>query len=93
MRVLVTGANGMLGIDLCEMLASAGHEVIRTDVSVREGSKVASWEPLDITDTHEVARCLLSHQPDAVVHGAAEVAVIQGWLNFGAVTNCRNLIA
>jgi dTDP-4-dehydrorhamnose reductase len=71
MRVLVTGANGMLGIDLCSMLEAAGEEVVRTDVTAREGATAAAWEPLDITDTQAVARCLLNHQPDAVVHAAA----------------------
>jgi dTDP-4-dehydrorhamnose reductase len=71
MRVLVTGANGMLGIDLCSLLETEGHEVIRTDVGVREGVSVKPWEALDITDTQAVSRCLLGHQPDAVVHGAA----------------------
>ena len=71
MRVLVTGANGMLGIDLCALLEAEGHEVIRTDVGVRDGVIVKPWEALDITDTPAVSRCLLGHQPDAVVHGAA----------------------
>jgi dTDP-4-dehydrorhamnose reductase len=61
----------MLGIDLCALLESEGHEVIRTDVSAREGIAVRPWESLDITDTAAVARCLLGHQPDAVVHSAA----------------------
>src|SRR5438552_6586674 len=71
MRVLVTGANGMLGLDLCSLLEAEGHEVLRTDVSVREGMQVPKWEPLDITDTNRVAQCVLHHQPDVVVHGAA----------------------
>jgi len=71
MRVLVTGANGMLGIDLCALLETEGHEVIRTDIGVREGASVGAWETLDITDTHAVSNCLLEHQPDVVVHAAA----------------------
>src|SRR5437868_5680638 len=51
MRVVVTGANGMLGIDLCALLEKAGHQVVRTDVSVKEGMQVPAWESLDITDT------------------------------------------
>lgn len=71
MRVLVTGANGMLGIDLCSLLEAAGHEVIRTDVSVREGALVPVWEEMDITNLQSVSACLLHHQPDVVIHGAA----------------------
>ena len=32
MKVLVTGANGMLGQDLCPTLEDAGYEVIETDI-------------------------------------------------------------
>lgn len=32
MAVLVTGAKGMLGQDLCPILEDAGYEVIETDV-------------------------------------------------------------
>ncbi len=71
MRILVTGANGMLGIDLCAMLETEGHEVVRTDLTVREGVTTGPWETLDITDTHAVSRCVLNHQPDFVVHAAA----------------------
>lgn len=71
MRVLVTGANGMLGQDLCVRLETEGYEVIRTDVGIREGVPVSPWEKLDITDTEEVKRCLMLFQPDAVIHGAA----------------------
>ena len=31
-KVLVTGANGMLGQDLCPMLEDCGYEVIETDI-------------------------------------------------------------
>ena len=71
MRVLITGANGMLGIDLCSMLESSNHQVIRTDVSVKEGMTVPAWEPMDITSAHSVAQTVLKFQPDAVIHGAA----------------------
>src|SRR5262249_38600753 len=71
MRVLVTGANGMLGLDLCALLETVGHDVIRTDRGAKEGMSVPAWEPLDITDTQAVERTLLHHQPDAVIHCAA----------------------
>lgn len=71
MRVLVTGANGMLGIDLCALLEAAGHEVVRTDIKAREGAAVPPWERLDITDLRAVTEMLLRLQPDAVIHAAA----------------------
>ena len=71
MRVLVTGANGMLGIDVSAMLEEAGHEAIRTDVGAREGVSVQSWTPLDITNTQAVIDCIKEKKPDFVFHGAA----------------------
>ena len=71
MRVLVTGANGMLGLDLGAMLEGAGHEVLRTDVSKREGMEVPEWLPLDITNTEQVQQFVKEHSPDAIFHGAA----------------------
>ena len=43
MKILVTGANGMLGQDLCPILEDEGHEVIETDI-----------HNLDITNEQEV---------------------------------------
>src|ERR1051326_5495150 len=71
MRVVVTGANGMLGLDLCMLLEQAGHQVVRTDVNAREGMTVPQWEPLDITDTQATLQFLAKHQPEVVIHGAA----------------------
>jgi len=71
MHVLATGANGMLGRDLCVLLEQAGHKVVRTDRAAPVNEVVPEWEPLDITDTDAVKKCLLHHQPDVVIHGAA----------------------
>ena len=59
-KVLVTGANGMLGQDLCPILAEHGYEVIPTDVST-----------LDITDFKMVESVLSKYKPDIVIHCAA----------------------
>ena len=71
MKVLVTGANGMLGLDLCAELETAGHTVVRADASVRDGLTVPAWVPIDVTDTRQIKECILYHQPDAVIHAAA----------------------
>ncbi len=60
MKVLVTGANGMLGQDLCPTLQDSGYEVIETDVKT-----------LDITDFDMVQKVLNSEKPDIVIHCAA----------------------
>lgn len=59
-KVLVTGANGMLGQDLCPILKENGHEVIPTDV-----------DTLDITNLDNVIKVLTENKPDVVIHCAA----------------------
>ncbi len=60
MKVLVTGANGMLGQDLCPILEDNGYEVVETDVNT-----------LDITNLEQVKAVLNNEKPDFVVHCAA----------------------
>ena len=59
-KILVTGANGMLGQDLCPILEDNGYSVVRTDV-----------DTMDITDLGNVSAVLSSESPDIVVHCAA----------------------
>lgn len=59
-KVLVTGANGMLGQDLCPALEDAGYEVVETDVN-----------NLDITDKEQVLSIIESEKPDYIIHCAA----------------------
>ena len=69
MRVLVTGANGLLGRALCSILEQSGHQVIRVvrvsktpwDVPVGDLNEKTDW------------RVALSQAIDAVVHLAAQV--------------------
>lgn len=60
MKVLVTGAKGMLGQDLCPILEDAGYEVVETDV-----------DNLDITDTEKCLDFLKNEKPNLVIHCAA----------------------
>jgi dTDP-4-dehydrorhamnose reductase len=105
-RVLVTGANGQLGIEACALLEEAGHTVLRTDVGVREGQEVAYWDRLDITCLEEVQEYLAFHKPDAILHGAAYTDVdgcernpelayrvnMQGTWNLAALARERDLL-
>ncbi len=56
MRVLVTGANGMLGRDLCGVFEQK-HEVIATDI-----------EEMDVTDHALLLKTVNEVRPDLVVH-------------------------
>ena len=57
---MVTGAGGMLGRDVCEAAAAAGHEVF-----------AAAREDVDITDADAVDRAVRRARPEAVVNCAA----------------------
>ena len=52
-KVLVTGAKGMLGHDLCPSLEDAGFETIETDIN-----------DLDITDIEAVKKYFEKSNPD-----------------------------
>ena len=59
-KILVTGARGMLGQDLCPILEDEGYEVIETDI-----------HNLDITNPDMVEDVLIKEKPDIVIHCAA----------------------
>jgi dTDP-4-dehydrorhamnose reductase len=63
-RVLITGAGGMLGQSVVAALRGAGHEAVALD-----------REALDVTDREAVRRVIESERPDAVVQCAAYTAV------------------
>lgn len=60
MKILVTGANGMLGQDLCPILEDVGAFVIETDK-----------DNLDVTNAEQVKQVLADIRPDMVIHCAA----------------------
>ena len=60
MKILITGANGMLGMDLCPILEKKGYSVIKTDI-----------HNLDITDSNSCSFFFTKEIPDLVIHCAA----------------------
>ena len=58
-KVLVTGAKGMLGQDLCPILEDEGYDVVETDV-----------HNMDITKYDAVKSVLTQEKPDIVIHCA-----------------------
>jgi dTDP-4-dehydrorhamnose reductase len=64
MNVLVTGANGQLGQEVCEQLEARG-------ISYQAYSK----NQLDITSYEQVKQVLFNDQPDVIIHAAAYTKV------------------
>ena len=64
MKILVTGANGQLGYDLCNELNKRGHECVGCDK-----------EEFDITDSFQTKEYIASINPEAIIHCAAYTAV------------------
>mgnify|MGYP001202104964 CR=1 FL=1 len=71
MKVLVTGSAGMLGSAVIDTLRADRREIVATGRSVR-GEAVL---PMDIRDWESVRRTFGEHQPDLVLHLAAETDV------------------
>ena len=60
MKVLITGAKGMLGQDLCPTLEDLGCFLIETDI-----------DNLDITKKEDVEEFVSKAHPDLIIHLAA----------------------
>src|SRR5438445_5506029 len=77
MKILVTGAGGMLGSAVVPALVDAGHTVVATDLRVPADGP--AWNghgspltPLDVRSSAEVAHQFTRTNPTFVVHLAAE---------------------
>jgi dTDP-4-dehydrorhamnose reductase len=71
LKVLVTGATGMLGGTLVPVFRSDGYEVYPTDIDTVE----ESVESLDVTNADQVLAAIERANPDFVVHLAAKTDV------------------
>lgn len=60
MRILVTGARGMLGTGLCRVLEQKGHDIKATDI-----------KDMDVRDSNLVQQTATDFRPDCVLHLAA----------------------
>lgn len=83
MKILVTGGAGFIGSAVCRyLIEEAGHEVVNVDkltyaanlesVAPVASSPAYAFEQVDICDRDKVADVFKRHQPDAVMHLAAE---------------------
>ena len=82
MKLLVTGGAGFIGSAVVRLAVQRGHEVVNLDamtyaaneanVAPVAGSKLYSFEKADIRDRAALDRIFALHNPDAVMHLAAE---------------------
>ena len=82
MKLLVTGGAGFIGSAVVRLAVSRGHEVVNLDaltyaacldnVAEAAASDLYTFEKADIRDRAALDRIFARHQPDAVMHLAAE---------------------
>lgn len=82
MKLLVTGGAGFIGSAVVRLAVARGHEVVNLDaltyaaclenVASVSGSPLYTFEQADIRDLSALEAIFQKHQPDAVMHLAAE---------------------
>jgi dTDP-glucose 4,6-dehydratase len=82
MKILVTGGAGFIGSTVCRMLVAEGHAVVNVDaltyaaclesLTPVEKSPLYAFEHADICNAARMTAVFTAHQPDAVLHLAAE---------------------
>ncbi|MGJ8609457.1 MAG: dTDP-glucose 4,6-dehydratase [Octadecabacter sp.] len=82
MKILITGGAGFIGSAVVRHAIAAGHSVVNLDaltyaacldnVASAADSPNYAFEKVDIRDRAELDRVFAQHQPDAVMHLAAE---------------------
>ena len=82
MKLLVTGGAGFIGSAVVRQAVGAGHHVVNLDkltyaacldnVAMVADNPLYAFEQADICDRAEMDRILTTHQPDAIMHLAAE---------------------
>lgn len=86
MKIMLTGANGMVGQWLCARLAETTHSVLATGKresinNITHLNKSFRYKQLDITQPAAVQRLISSEEPDLIIHGAAITQVDDCELN------------
>lgn len=71
-RILITGAAGLLGQNLADVLSNA-HEILAVDIAINPYSHIAQLEycQADLTDFAAVRECLMKFAPEYIFNCAA----------------------
>ncbi len=79
MKILATGAAGMLGSGLVPAFVAAGHDVVATDIDLHRPEPFGLGGPslghLDVRSRDELREAFDAVQPDYVLHLAAETSL------------------
>lgn len=75
MRILLTGASGLLGGYLRRELAAGDHDVTSTWQWQAPSDARGRWVRMDCTDAEAVRRTLEEARPEAVIHASAYTSV------------------
>jgi dTDP-4-dehydrorhamnose reductase len=74
MKIGITGASGMLGTALIDELIHK-HSIFATSRSTGFKKKGVQWQCFDLTNSEKLHKCLISTNPDVIIHCAAVVNV------------------
>lgn len=74
-RIMVTGATGFIGKNICQLLSEIGAVTVGTCFSVvnEKPDSLDSLERLDLLDVTAIQAHVVNHRPDAIVHLGAMV--------------------
>ena len=72
MKVLVTGGSGFIGTNIIGELLNKGHEVLNVDIKIpKDRAHLNYWRNIDINIFEDIDSCLISFQPDYIIHLSA----------------------
>lgn len=74
MKILITGANGLLGQNAVRQLTAAGHQIIATGrgaCRLPEAGMAFDYTEMDLTDRQRVVSAVTAIRPEVIIHAAA----------------------